>query len=72
MTSINYLNSVTVVPTSLVNGASTTYTLTVNVYTPLISSDKFTITFPSQITLPTSPSCTIGTALTAITCAVSG
>lgn len=47
----------TVAPISLINGATTNYKITVNVETPLYDTDKFTITFPSEVTLPTSPIC---------------
>ena len=46
MVNINELNLVTVTPISLINGATTSYKITVNVETPLFDGDKFTITFP--------------------------
>lgn len=69
MANINELNLVTVTPASLVNGATTTYTITVNVETPLYDGDKFTITFPGDINLPSSPICVASTSLTAVSCA---
>lgn len=68
MTDINELNQVSVTPVSLINGATTNYVITVNVKTPLYNTDKFTLTFPSQITLPTSAICAAGTGVTAVTC----
>ena len=72
MTAINELNLVTVTPSSLINGATCNYKITVNVETPLYDTDKFTITFPSEVTLPTSPICSVvsgSTTLSAVSCA---
>jgi hypothetical protein len=66
---INELNLVSVTPTSKVNGEFTVYTIVVYVLTPLYDSDKFTITFPSEVTLPSSPVCAISSGLISVSCA---
>lgn len=68
MTTINELNSVVVKPDSLINGAITDYDIIVTVNTPLVNTDKFTITFPSEITLPVTADCDIGSGVTSVSC----
>lgn len=56
----------TAVPTSLINGASTDYTITLKSPIPLLSTDKLVFKFPTEIT-PTGNTCTaVSTGVTVI------
>ena len=53
MTSVSPLQSVSLASTSLINGASNNVTFTVNSPSDLINGNILSITFPSQMALPT-------------------
>ena len=54
MTSVSQFNLVSISSTSLVNSASNNVTFTINSPSELIDGDILSITFPSQVTLPSS------------------
>ena len=60
MTSVNTMTSVQISMASLVNGAQTTYTFRIIATSPLTAGDKFIATFPTQVTLPVTPTCFYG------------
>lgn len=72
MTSTPELLTFTVTPSSGVNGATNNYKITVSSPIPEYSTDKLTFTFPTEVTLPTTISCTAGTSLSAVSCTKSG
>jgi hypothetical protein len=72
MTSVPELSSFTVTPSSYVTGETATYMFGVTATISMYSGYYMSFTFPSDITLPDSPSCSTGTYLSAISCSNSG
>lgn len=73
MTSVSQFNLVSLSSTSLVNSASNNITFTINSPSILIDGDILSITFPSQVTLPSSFTCVGVTNLaSSLTCSLSG
>ena len=70
MTSTPNITIFTVTPGSFVTGDTTSYTIAVTVPLPVVTTDTITMTFPSEITLPSSISCTPQTSLTDVTCSL--
>lgn len=68
MTSNPTMPSFSVTPTSLVNGDSTSYKVAVSATTALVTGDQITFTIPSEVTLPSSLSCSAGTNMLGVTC----
>jgi hypothetical protein len=68
MRELGMLNTVVVVPSSHTNGATTTYQIHVNSFTPLRSGDFFQIKFPDQVELPSGPVCAPTEFLNDVTC----
>lgn len=72
MTSVNAFTSISLSSSSLVNSASNNLTFTLLSPSQLIDGDKLSITFPTQVTLPTSFTCTGVTNLdSSLTCSLS-
>ena len=46
-----------ITPTSLLNGAITTYTFSITISTELKAAEKITITFPPEIIIPALQNC---------------
>jgi hypothetical protein len=55
MTSVSPLQTVSILSTSLRNGASNNITFSINSPSDLVNGDIVTIVFPTQITLPSTP-----------------
>lgn len=68
MLSVPTITSVSLTQSSGVNGASPTYTFTVVPGLSLQNNDIFQLTFPSETTVPTNPSCTAGNSLSSAVC----
>ena len=68
MTDTPDLESFIVTPLSSVNGEETDYKITVKSPIPHLDGDKVEFTFPSEITLPGSISCSAGTNVADVSC----
>lgn len=68
MTTIPNLNSFAAVQADGTNGVSNVYTFTVNSPIPHYSTDKILFTFPTEITGPSSPTCTASTNVATVVC----
>lgn len=73
MLTVSEFNTVSLSSTSLVNSASTNLTFSMNAPNLLLDEDILTITFPSQLTLGSSPTCEgITNLATSLVCTLSG
>ena len=72
MTTVPDITTFTVAPASGINGATNDYTITVTSPIPHYSTDKLVFTFPSEVVLPVSVSCSTVSSLTAVSCSNSG
>ena len=68
MTTLPTFTSVTVTSSNVYNGGIGVYTITIVADLNLYTTDIFYITFPPEVTLPSSPSCTAGSSLSQATC----
>lgn len=72
MTIIGTISTFTVTPSSVINGATNNYLVSVVSTIPHIDTDYITITFPSEITLPSSITCSASTSVSSVSCSKSG
>jgi hypothetical protein len=68
MTSVPSFTAVAIASDNFYNGFSANYQIDVTPSLDLISSDVFYIQFPAEITLPSSPACTVVSSLSSISC----
>lgn len=54
MTKPGLINGFTITPSSVINGATNTYTFSAQVIIPFVIGDKITVTLPPEIKAPTS------------------
>lgn len=72
MTSINVMTNFQVIPQSYINGATTNYKIIVTPSVPMVSGDKLQFTFPPEVTVPSSISCSTSTLVSSVSCSNSG
>ncbi|OMJ74195.1 hypothetical protein SteCoe_26950 [Stentor coeruleus] len=71
VTTANTLSSVIITPGSYINGQSCTYTFTIKVTNITPTNAYAIIEAPSQVTLPATPTCAVGSGISTIACSYS-